>query len=112
MCVDREGNIIIAGDNVKPVETFSALKTTSATRPPLVLVPNSYPVPNLYPDRNVETKPTNQSATTKLFVLSQKGDLIIHEMDIPCENCIGIAVSSNFDIFLLNKDDNSVLSSL
>ena len=93
MSIDREGNIIVAGDNVKHFQ-------------------NLYPVQNLYPDRSVETQPTNQSATTKLFVISQKGDLIIHEMDIPCKNCIGVAVSSNFDIFLLNKDDSYVLSSL
>ena len=90
MCVDREGNIIITGDHVKPVSPDSDSDS----------------------DQDVETKPINQSATTKLFVISQKGDLIIHEMDIPCENCIGIAVSSNFDIFLLNKDDSYVLSSL
>ena len=94
MSIDREGNIIVAGDNVEPVSPDSDSGSDS----------DSY--------RSVETQPINQSATTKLFVISQKGDLIIHEMDIPCKNCIGVAVSSNFDIFLLNKDDNSVLSSL
>ena len=84
MCVDREGNIIVAGDKVTDSDS----------------------------DQDITTAPINQSEITKLFVLSQEGDVIIHEMDIPCKNCIGVAVNSEFDIFLLNKDDKYVLSSL
>ena len=87
MCVDREGNIIVVGDKVLDSDSHS----------------DQY---------SITTPPINQSEITKLFVLSQEGDVIIHEMDIPCKNCIGVAVNSKFDIFLLNKDDKYVLSSL
>ena len=88
MCVDRKGNIIVAGDGVSDSDS------------------------DLVSDQDIAAPSINQSEITKLFVLSQKGDVIIHEMDIPCKNCIGVAVNSEFDIFLLNKDDKYVLSSL
>ena len=97
MCVDRKGNIIVAGDNVEPI---------------LATIPSSDSVADSYSESDLETAPINQSEITKLFVLSQEGDVIIHEMDVLCKNCIGVAVNSKFDIFLLNKDDKYVLSSL
>ena len=99
MCIDREGSIIVVGDNVE---------TDGVSSGP-VSVPRSYS--NLRSGLYIKT-PINQSEMTKLFVISRKGEVIIHEMDISCKNCIGVAVNSKFDIFLLNEDDNYVLSSL
>ena len=99
MCIDREGRIIVVGDNVETDGVISGP----------VSVPRSYS--NLRSGLYIKT-PINQSEMTKLFVISQEGDVIIHEMDIPCKNCIGVAVNSKFDIFLLNEDDSYVLSSL
>ena len=98
MCVDREGNIIVVGDGVSDSDSD--------------LFSDSGSVADSDSDQDITTPPINESEITKLFVLSQKGDVIIHEMDIPCRNCIGVAVNSEFDIFLLNKDDKYVLSSL
>ena len=99
MCIDREGRIIVVGDNVETDGVISGP----------VSVPRSYS--NLRSGLYIKT-PINQSEMTKLFVISQEGDVIIHEMDISCKNCIGVAVNSKFDIFLLNENDSYVLSSL
>ena len=104
LCIDREGRIIVVGDNVGTDGIISG--------PVSVPVSVSRSNSRSYSDSEITTPPINQSEMTKLFVKSQEGDVIIHEMDIPCKNCIGVAVNSKFDIFLLNEDDSYVLSSL
>ena len=83
ICIDNEGNVIIAGH-----EREGVVKSTSSL-----------------------DSESSEETDTKILVFTPLGELI-HEMTHTSENCVGLAVNSEFDIFVLNNDTSYPLSCL
>ena len=85
ICVDEEANVIIAGDrNVTEKLTLS--------------------------DSDLQVT-VREKIDTQILILTSEGEMI-HEIIHTSENCVGIAVNSNFDIFVLNNDTSYPLTAL
>ena len=83
ICVDRKGNVIIAGHKKENI-----LRSTSSS--------DSDPI---------------EDEATMILIFTPQGELV-RRMTHTSENCVGLAVNSEFDIFVLNNDTSYPLSCL